>query len=335
MRPILLTLALLLAACAPAARTAEAEQTIATAPEGPVGRCINLGGSLEAANEGDWGYTVREEDMARIREAGFDTVRLPVKWSAHAGGASPYEIDPAFMARVKEIAGWAGEAGLQIIIDVHHYDELMDNPDGHRTRLGAIWRQIADEFEGAPDTVIFELINEPRDRMTVRKTDAINRELLAIVREKHPGRWVIVGSAGWGNLDALLKSRPPEDERMILTFHTYDPYDFTHQGASFAKNPPPTGTRWGTRDDYKAMADGANQAARFAADEGHPILLGEFGVYVDVPLDQRAKWTRAMREAAEDRGIGWCYWDYATTFGIYNQDREVWIRSMLSALMDE
>ena len=296
---------------------------------------MNLGGSLEAPREGDWGYTVRQEDLVRLKEAGFDTIRIPIKWSAHTETSPPYRIDPDFMARIQEIVGWAEDAGLQSIIDVHHYNELMKKPDAHRARLGAIWTQIADAFEGAPDSVIFELINEPNDRLTVRKTDALNHELLGIVREKHPDRWVIVGSAGWGGLAALLKSRPPEDDRIILTFHSYEPYSFTHQGASFAESPPPTGTRWGTPEDREAMELGANMAVEFAVEQGHPIFMGEFGVYEDVPLDQRVGWTRAMRESAEARNIGWCYWDYATTFKAYNLERETWIRSMLSALIDD
>ena len=65
------------------------------------------------------------------------------------------------------------------------------------------------------------------------------------------------------------------------------------------------------------------------------MFLGEFGVYEEVPLDQRVKWTRAMRETAEAHGFGWCYWDYATTFKAYNIDRETWIRSLLSALVED
>lgn len=334
MRPLIASLALMLAACSAGEPSAAADEP-AMAPQPPIARCMNMGGGLEAPNEGDWGYTVRKEDFERLKEAGFETIRLPVKWSAHAAQKPPYKIDPAFMARIEEIVGWADETGLQIIVNVHHYNALMKKPDAHRARLGAIWTQIADQFEGAPDTVFFELINEPNDRMTVRKTDAINRELLAIVREKHPDRWVIVGSAGWGGLDALLKSRPPEDDRVILTYHSYDPYEFTHQGASFADNPPPVGTRWGSGEDRELMALSADLAAEFAAERGQPIFLGEFGVYEDVPLDQRVAWTRAMREAAEARNIGWCYWDYATTFKAYNLERETWIRSILSALMGD
>ncbi|MEM5515538.1 glycoside hydrolase family 5 protein [Henriciella sp. AS95] len=333
MRYLAIAAALMIAACSPGVQVANAES--ASVKASPVQRCVNLGGSLEGPSEGEWGYTVRRADFKRIKEAGFDTIRLPVKWSGHTAKDKPYTIDPDFMARVKEIADWAIEADLQIIIDVHHFDALMERPEAQRPRLGAIWRQISEAFEGAPDNVIFELINEPRDKMTVRKTDSVNRELLAIIREKHPDRWVIVGSAGWGSLEALLKSRPPKDDRIILTFHNYDPYDFTHQGAFFANPPPPTGTRWGTRDDISRMKLGAKQARVFALEQGHPMFVGEFGVYEDVPLEQRAKWTRAFRETAEENGFGWCHWDFATTFKIYNQDRETWIHSMLGALIDE
>ena len=303
-------------------------------PASPVDRCMNLGGALEAPNEGDWGYTIRAEDLQTIKAAGFDTVRLPVRWDVHAMQREPYTIRQGQIDRVKEVIAQADAAGLQIIVDLHHYNDLMSRPDAHYERLFAMWRQIAEALQDAPDSVILELLNEPNDKMTVERTDAVNAELLSIVREYHPDRWVVVGSAGWGSLSALLESNPPEDDRIILTFHSYEPYDFTHQGAFFADPPPPTGTRWGTVAEFSEINAGAEAAARFASEQGHPMLLGEFGVYEDVPLEQRAVWTRAMRKAAEDRGIGWCYWDFATTFKAYNLERDEWIYSIKSALLD-
>lgn len=334
LRAFSFALILTLAACSEPNSSASPREEVRV-PTSPIARCMNLGGALEAPNEGDWGYTVRAEDMARIKEAGFDTVRLPVRWSVHAMESAPYTIDPALIERVKEIVAQADAAGLQIIVDLHHYNALMADPDAHYERLSAMWQQISAAFVGAPDSLILELINEPRDEMTVARTDAVNEELLSIVREDHPDRWVIVGSAGWGGLHALLESQPPEDDRIILTFHSYEPYDFTHQGAYFADPPPPTGTRWGATSDYSALNASADRAAQFASDQGHPMFLGEFGVYEEVPLDQRAVWTRAMRKAAEDRGFGWCYWDYATTFKAYNLEREEWIYSLQRALFED
>lgn len=337
-RALLLSLALLAGGCSPQGASQPALPPVAGSgadlPASPVSRCINLGGSLEAPNEGDWGYRVREADLKRIKAAGFDTVRLPVKWSAHAKSLPPYTVDAALIERVQEIVAQADRAGLQTIVDLHHYDELMRNPQAHYDRLYAIWEQVAAAFEGAPDSLVLELLNEPNDRMTVGRTDRVNAKLMEIVRRYHPDRWVIVGGANWGNLDALLESSPPEDHRTLLTFHSYAPYDFTHQGASFLNPPPKTGRSWGSQQEVEALREAAAAAARFGAEQGHPMLLGEFGVYEGVPLAERVKWTRAMREAAEDNGIGWCYWDFATTFRAYIPERESWINSLLSALMD-
>ena len=90
-------------------------------------RCINLGNALEAPNEGDWGFIIRQSDLETIAEAGFDTVRIPIRWSAHADTEFPYTIDRDFFARIDEVVGWALEAELQVIIDLHHY---VRNHDG-------------------------------------------------------------------------------------------------------------------------------------------------------------------------------------------------------------
>src|SRR5438477_12307598 len=65
-----------------------------------LGRGVNLGNALEAPKEGEWGVTLKAEYFKAIADAGFNTVRLPVKWSAHAGGEPPYAIDPKFFERI-------------------------------------------------------------------------------------------------------------------------------------------------------------------------------------------------------------------------------------------
>src|SRR5690349_18410179 len=76
-------------------------------------RGVNFGNMLEAPNEGDWGLDVREEYMDLIKQAGFDFVRLPVRWNNHADVSSPYALDENFVARVDEIIGWALERDLR------------------------------------------------------------------------------------------------------------------------------------------------------------------------------------------------------------------------------
>src|SRR5258705_9206378 len=95
-----------------------------------LGRGINLGNALEAPKEGEWGVTLKAEYFKEIKSAGFATVRLPVRWSAHAQ-AAPYTIDAAFFGRVDWAIDQAMANRLNIIVNVHHYGEMDTKPDEH------------------------------------------------------------------------------------------------------------------------------------------------------------------------------------------------------------
>src|SRR5215469_14732301 len=65
-----------------------------------LGRGINLGNALEAPKEGAWGVTLKPEYFKAIKDAGFATVRLPIKCSAHANTPPPHPTPPAFSRRI-------------------------------------------------------------------------------------------------------------------------------------------------------------------------------------------------------------------------------------------
>ncbi len=304
-----------------------------TIADSPVRRCINLGNALEAPQEGDWGYRVRVEDLALIRAAGFDTVRLPVNWAGHAALEPPYTIDPAFLGRVDTVVNQALARDLKVIIDVHHYTGVSEDPATHLPRLYAIWEQLFLHFAGAPKGVIFEFLNEPHGEMTTRRVDEMNRVLLTRARSLHPERWIIVGGAGWGHFEGLEKSSPPYDRRVMTTFHFYSPFEFTHQGATWLDMDLPTGINWGSARDREAVTDVFDRAAAWRQKTGMPVFLGEFGVYKGVPTETRARWTSFVRASAEARGMGWCHWDWATAFPVYDLATESWIAPMRDSLI--
>ena len=300
----------------------------------PIKRCMNMGGALEADNEGDWGYKIRRKDFQALKRAGFDTVRVPIKFSAHTGGYTPYDISPDLFKRVDEVIDWAIIEGLQVIIDVHHYEELMSNPYAHEKRLEAMWKQIAYRYATAPDNLMFELINEPNDKMTIAKTDALNQRLLRIVREHNPRRWVIIGSAGWGGMDALLDSNPPREPFVMTTFHYYDPFEFTHQGATWITHANyPVGVKWtGLSHEQAAIRRDLDKAAAWRDKTGLPMLLGEFGAIGKADNVSRAAWAEVVRVESENRNIGWCYWEWGTGFPAYDLASENWVPGMKRAL---
>lgn len=333
MRHLIFALAFGVSACGqipPQNTIAEPAMSVADAP---IDRCMNLGSALEAPVEGEWGYMVRRSDLARLKEAGFDTVRLPVRWSVHTAETYPFTIDPNLFARVDEIVSWAEEIGLQIIVNVHHFDALNDDPDTHEPRLEAIWDQIAMHYAGASDHLIFETLNEPHTNMTIERTDVMNRRLLDRIRADHPDRWVILGTAFWGNLSGLEDSDPPYDPRAMLTYHEYSPFEFTHQGASWA-DAKDTGIRWGTRKDVTEMLAELDKAVTVQNRKGMPVFVGEFGVYQGVPMEQRARWTRTLRRGMEARGLAWCHWDFAGSLNVYDVEQEAWLPDLKAALLD-
>jgi endoglucanase len=158
-------------------------------------RGINISDALEAPNEGDWGLTVQEEYFDLIKEAGFDFVRLPIRWNAHADESAPYALDPVFFSRIDQIVNWALSRDLVIILDFHNYDEMASDPWSHKDRFLAIWSQLAEHYKDYPPQVMFELLNEPNDQLDAALWNTYLGEALTIIRRTNPTRDIIVGPA--------------------------------------------------------------------------------------------------------------------------------------------
>src|SRR5487761_1175009 len=167
------------------------------------GRGINLGNALEAPREGEWGVTLKEEYFERIKAAGFDSVRIPVRWSSHAQREAPYKIEPAFFARVDWAVEKALRRGLQAIVNVHHYDEIMKEPDAHRERFLGLWRQISEHYQDRPPELAFELLNEPIEKLTAEKWNRLLAEVLALIRRTNATREIVVGPVGANSIKDL------------------------------------------------------------------------------------------------------------------------------------
>ncbi len=116
-----------------------------------LGRGINLGNALEAPKEGQWGVVLKEEYFKLIKEAGFDSVRIPIRWSAHALTEKPYTIEQNFFERVDWAVKNALFRGLFVIINMHNYDEIYENPKEHSERFLALWQQIAEHYSNCPE----------------------------------------------------------------------------------------------------------------------------------------------------------------------------------------
>ena len=308
-------------------------------PNSPVTlhRGVNFGNMLEAPNEGEWGLFVQEEYFDLVKEAGFDFVRLPVRWNTHANQEWPYTIDPAFFVRVDGIVNWAVERDLTIIVDFHHYEEMAWDPWSNKDRFLGIWKQVAEHYKDYPLNVLFELLNEPNDQLNAQLWNQYLVEALATVRETNPARDVVIGPVNWNSYDWLSTLDVPNDEHLIVTFHYYSPFQFTHQGAEWAGDEAQTwlGTTWDATDAEKTeITANFDAVAEWSARHGNVrILLGEFGAYSRAPQDSRVRWTEFVRGEAERHGFAWAYWEMASGFGAYDPSAGAWREDLLRALI--
>lgn len=301
----------------------------------PVGRCVNMGNHLEAPSEGEWGgKKIETSDLDRIAKAGFQTIRLPVRWSTRAGAAAPYAIEPAFMKRVKTIVADARKSGLNVILDSHHFEELHKDPSpANIARLAAMWKQIAAEFALEPDANLwFEIENEPHDKFNDSNLLKVLNPALSEIRKTNPTRPVIIGGEFWSGINSLKSLKLPDDPNIVPTFHYYDPFDFTHQGATWVDNPPKMGRAYGTTADQKLLSDDVQKIRDYVQRTGKTPFMGEFGANNPIPLNDRVKYQKSVRQAFDAVGVGMCAWGYTNTFPLWDQQTGKWVPGMLDAM---
>ena len=203
-----------------------------------LGAGVNFGNMLDAPYEGAWGSRVKDDYPALVKQAGFGHVRLPVRWSAHAGRDASAQIDPVFMARVDEVVDRLLAQGLMVVLDMHHYRQLDgDALDAGEVKVEAadvklrflsMWRQIAEHFSGRSERLWFELYNEPHGSQTAAAWNDLASRALRVVRASNPERVVVIGPVQWNSAHALASLTLPPDANLVVTIHDYEPVSYTH-----------------------------------------------------------------------------------------------------------
>jgi len=303
-----------------------------------LGRGINLGNALEGPSEGAWGVVLEEEFFDLIADQGFDSIRIPIRWSAHAEKAAPYVIDPQFFERIDWAVENALARDLAAVINFHHYEEIFIDPAGHEERFLAMWGQVAERYQDAPPELVFEILNEPHDALTPKRWNDLLVKALDTIRETNPDRTVMVGPGRWNSIHELKSLQLPEDDRnLIVTVHYYLPFEFTHQGAEWVNNSDSwLGKTWeGTQNQQSFVRADLNTAAQWGKANNRPIYLGEFGAYNKADMESRARWTDFVARTAEEFGVSWSYWEFCAGFGIYNRGTKTWNEPLLEALIPD
>ena len=285
----------------------------------------------------------RSRDQARfqakhfrlLKEAGFNSVRVNLHAFRSMEPAEPYTIRKSWLDALDWATSEALKQGLMVILDMHEFNAMGENPEANREKFLAFWRQLAAHCQNAPSSVVFEVLNEPNKKLTPALWNEYLAQALKIIRETNPRRTVICGPAFWNSIDHLKELEVPDSDRnLIITVHYYSPMDFTHQGAPWAGRKDKLGVDWlGTDAERNAIARDFDKAAAWAKEHNRPIFLGEFGAYDKAPMESRVRYTSAVARAAEQRGWSFAYWQFDSDFILYDIGKDQWVEPIRDALV--
>lgn len=290
------------------------------------------------------------QDIALIKSMGFDHVRFPIEPAPLLKDTpDPSILNTTYLQYLDRALDMILATGLAVVIDIHPSDEFklrMNRDERGVEAFAKFWRTFATHLSKRdPEFVFLETINEPMVEDGYRWF-GIQGKLIASIRAGAPNHTIIAGGHRWSGLYEMLFLEPYSDPNVIYNFHFYEPFAFTHQGATWAgpnlpyyKNVPYPSSpeavklmldtvldepakynllRYG-EDNWNAGRIDRELAAAAAWAAKHRVYItcNEFGAFrrFAKPAD-RVAWLQDMRTALEKHGIGWTMWDYSGSFAV-------------------
>lgn len=265
-----------------------------------------------------WGNPkVTQELIDAVLDAGFNVIRVPVSWTNHIAPAPDYTITPSWMERVKEVVDYAYNKGAYVIVNVHHEDwnyPYYENLERASAEMEAVWTQIAEVFQDYDEHLIFEGQNEPRKIGTPLEWNGGDAEGWEVVNQTNKVFINTVRASGGSNPYRMLMipgyaanctvgirhvEVPENDDRIILSVHAYEPYEFALK--------PDGRSEW--NQDTAAIDSLMNDLKIRFVDKGIPVIIGEFGAMNRENEPERSQWAEYYVGEAKKIGVPCIWWD--------------------------
>jgi len=293
--------------------------------------------------------------LALLRERGLTHIRLPVFHGSFMGDDLQSAEAQTYMQSMVDAVRTFVDLGYLVSIDLHpdgRFNEAYRSaPEGTLQRMITIWAALSQHIATfKPANVLVEILNEPdTDAATWQHHSAI---LIKTIRRLLPHHTIVVGPSGPQRHESLFDITPSLDPNIIYAVHFYDPFIFTHQGASwlspddpirdFKQLPFPMNfSDPALQEVYQRLLSNGNARAAMKLKEAlsepwgfaemdrvfaglknwstqheRMIIVNEFGALsYHTPRISRLTWLKAVVERANARCIGWTHWDYSDGFG--------------------
>lgn len=309
----------------------------------------NLGNSLEATGgETAWGNPATTLAMIdKIREMGFNAVRIPCAWDQYLSDETTYEIKSSWLSRVKEVVDYCMQNDLYAILNIHWDGGWLENdiPNGYSEEVNnkqkVLWTQIATYFRDYDEHLLFAGCNEPNvededDMATLLKYEQTFVDAVRATGGKNVYRNLIVQGPST-DIDKTMQymTSLPVDmtpDRLSVEVHYYSSWQFCGMenyeswGKAFyfwgeENKKYATGTyegRWDNICGEDYIKSQFQKLKEKFTDQGVPVIIGEFAAVRRTLPDQQAQEGHDLSRAAFDkcvvreanaRGLVPFYWD--------------------------
>ncbi|NND07147.1 MAG: cellulase family glycosylhydrolase [Saprospiraceae bacterium] len=321
---------------------------IVFAQQTPFNRGVNLTEWFQVGSPGAIHFSrYDQKDFEQIKQLGCDVVRLPINLHAMTSGAPDHVLDPLFTRFLDQAISWAEDLELYLILDNHSFDPNVSTDPSIENTLVPVWTNMAARYSDRSEFLLYEVLNEPHG-ISDAVWNAIQANVIKGIRSVDEKHTIVVGGPQFNSYLNLQAIPDFGDNNLIYTFHFYDPFIFTHQGATWvspaidlvdvpfpydASSMPPLpsslNNSWvafsyanyfneGTEERVKALID---VAVRFRNERNVPVYCGEFGVFQPNSAEpDRVAYYELVRSHLEENGISWTIWDYHGGFGVFRED---------------
>ncbi|WP_295767987.1 cellulase family glycosylhydrolase [uncultured Mucilaginibacter sp.] len=281
-------------------------------------------------------------DLKLLKILGFKSIRLPVAFRYYEEHNIPLSN---VLKQVDYVWKLCRQTGFKLVID-YHYGKLNDaNYTLETQKIIKTWSTLTIRYANAPgNQLIFDLYNEPPPiNPSVWKDAAYN--IVTALRKMDKKRTFLVGASNYNSIYELSRMVRLADENIIYSFHFYEPFLFTHQGAAWVGNQVSTtgvpfpynvenfpalnlkakGT-WGKTNYYQYKTDGNEQSVKdklqivknWAGNYAVPIICSEYGVYNKYARqDSRCRYIKTVRNTLQQMQIPGMLWDYNGNFSLF------------------
>jgi len=285
------------------------------------------------------------EDFEQIKSLGCDVIRLPINLHFMTDGPPNYQIDPLFYTFLDQVVDWTEELDIHLILDNHTFDPSVATDPQVGEVLVKVWSQMAQHYKDRSESLYYEVLNEPHG-IADSLWGAIQGKVIQAIRAEDPVHTIIVGGTDFNSYRKLQSIPIYDDDNLIYTFHFYDPFLFTHQGATWvspsmlpladipfpydeSRMPSLPAELLGTwigfnylnyplSGNVASVQSLIDIALQFRKERGVPIYCGEMGVYKpNSQQKDRVYWYEQVRSYLDQNNIPWTSWDYEGGFGLF------------------